>query len=66
MQPISHDLLHNEMQAMNIPNIASATIRQILALASRLERHLGDPFVHLEMGNRKWESRPNGLPFSKA
>ena len=58
MQPISHDLLHNEMQAMNIPNIASATIRQILALASRLERHLGDPFVHLEMGNP-------GLPASQ-
>lgn len=36
---------------MNIPNIASATIRQILALAVRLEHHLGEKFVHLEMGN---------------
>lgn len=43
---------------MNIPNIASATIRQILALAVRLERHLGDRFVHLEMGNP-------GLPASE-
>lgn len=39
------------MQAMNIPNISSATIRQILALAVRLEAHLGEKFVHLEMGN---------------
>ena len=36
---------------MNIPDITSATIRQILALANRLENHLGQPFVHLEMGN---------------
>lgn len=43
---------------MNIPNIASATIRQILALATRLESHLGEPFVHLEMGNP-------GLPASR-
>lgn len=36
---------------MNIPNIASATIRQIAALASNLQEHLGEEFVHLEMGN---------------
>jgi len=58
MKPISHETLHNEMQAMNIPNIASATIRQILALAHRLEGHMGEPFVHLEMGNP-------GLPASQ-
>lgn len=46
------------MKAMNIPNIASATIRQILALAHHLEEHLGEPFVHLEMGNP-------GLPASQ-
>ena len=50
MVPVSHNILEQEMQAMNIPNIASATIRQILSLAVRLERHLGEPFVHLEMG----------------
>ncbi len=51
MKPITSELLAQEMGAMNIPNIASATIRQIVSLASRLEHHLGDSFVHLEMGN---------------
>jgi aspartate/methionine/tyrosine aminotransferase len=36
---------------MHIPNIASATIRQIMALATRLQEPLGEKFVHLEMGN---------------
>ncbi|MFH8142812.1 MAG: pyridoxal phosphate-dependent aminotransferase [Muribaculaceae bacterium] len=44
---------------MNIPNIASATIRQIMALASHLQEPLGEEFVHLEMGNP-------GLPASEA
>ena len=46
------------MKAMNIVNISSATIRQIMALATRLESIMGEPFVHLEMGNP-------GLPASK-
>ena len=50
MNPISNATLSNEMAAMNISNIATATIRQILALAHHLESHLGEPFVHLEMG----------------
>lgn len=58
MKPISPETLQAEMKAMNIPNIASATIRQILALATRLEPHLGEKFVHLEMGNP-------GLPASE-
>lgn len=58
MKPISTETLNSEMKAMNIPNIASATIRQILALAHHLEAHLGEPFVHLEMGNP-------GLPASQ-
>ncbi|MDE7124857.1 MAG: pyridoxal phosphate-dependent aminotransferase [Muribaculaceae bacterium] len=51
MTPVSTDILHKEMEAMKIANIASATIRQILALSNRLEPHLGSPVVHLEMGN---------------
>ena len=58
MNPISNATLSNEMAAMNISNIATATIRQILALAHHLESHLGEPFVHLEMGNP-------GLPASQ-
>lgn len=51
MTPVSDELLRREMDAMNISDISSATIRQILALARRLEEHLGEAFVHLEMGN---------------
>ncbi|MBJ2188169.1 pyridoxal phosphate-dependent aminotransferase [uncultured Alistipes sp.] len=51
MTPVSQEQLNREMDGMNIPDITSATIRQILALANRLENHLGQPFVHLEMGN---------------
>lgn len=58
MKPISNATLSSEMAAMNISNIATATIRQILALAHHLESHLGEPFVHLEMGNP-------GLPASQ-
>lgn len=51
MTPVSPEVLHKEMEAMNIPNVGSATIRQILALSTRIEPHLGSPVVHLEMGN---------------
>ncbi len=46
------------MARMNIDDIASATIRQILALANILESTRTEPFVHLEMGNP-------GLPASE-
>ncbi len=39
------------MADMKIANINSATIRQIVSLAGRVEEALGEPFVHLEMGN---------------
>ena len=58
MEPVSIDFLNSEMSAMNITDISSATIRQILALANRLEARMGDRFVHLEMGNP-------GLPASR-
>lgn len=61
MKPVTDHILENEMNAMNIPNIASATIRQILALATRLEPHLGEPFVHLEMGNPGLPASPVGI-----
>ncbi len=66
MIPVSHDLLEQEMNAMNIPNIASATIRQILSLAVRLEHHLGEPFVHLEMGNPGLPASPVGIEAERA
>ena len=53
MEPVSTDFLNAEMSAMNITDISSATIRQILALANRLEARLGDPFVHLEIDRKR-------------
>lgn len=52
-------MFRQDLDMMNIPNIASATIRQIMALASHLQEPLGEEFVHLEMGNP-------GLPASEA
>lgn len=59
MIPVSTDMFRQALDMMNIPNIASATIRQIMALASHLQEPLGEEFVHLEMGNP-------GLPASEA
>ncbi len=59
MIPVSTDTFQDTLNLMNIPNIASATIRQIAALASHLQEHLGEEFVHLEMGNP-------GLPATQA
>ena len=59
MIPVSTDMFRQALGMMNIPNIASATIRQIMALASHLQEPLGEEFVHLEMGNP-------GLPASEA
>lgn len=58
MKPVTNEQLHKEMSQMHIEDVACATIRQILELATRLEEHLGEDFVHLEMGNP-------GLPASE-
>lgn len=51
MQPVSPEIFRQTLESMHIPNIASATIRQIAALAARLREPLGEDFIHLEMGN---------------
>lgn len=61
MQPVSTQQLHSEMAAMHIDNITAATIRQIVDLSTRLEAHLGEPFVHLEMGNPGLPASPVGI-----
>ena len=66
MTPVSQEQLNREMDGMNIPDITSATIRQILALANRLENHLGQPFVHLEMGNPGLPASDIGIEAERA
>ncbi len=51
MLPISEKDLHNVINELGIVDITSATIRQICALAAALEKHSGENFVHLEIGN---------------
>lgn len=58
MTPVSQSAFNEMMATMGIAHIGSATIRQIVALSTRLEEPFGEPFVHLEMGNP-------GLPASQ-
>jgi aspartate/methionine/tyrosine aminotransferase len=51
MTPVTSEKFRETLKMMDIPNIASATIRQIMALATTLQDDLGEEFVHLEMGN---------------
>ena len=44
MNPVSESIFRSHLEAMHIPCIASATIRQIMALAARLEEDMGEPF----------------------
>lgn len=47
------------LQRLNMPDVSSATIRQIAALSTMLEGYAEEPFVHLELGNP-------GLPAERA
>lgn len=52
MLPISHDQLRDALNRMGVgDDITRATIRQIVALSSQLERESGESFLHLELGN---------------
>lgn len=58
MFPISQETLDATLRKLEIPNIASATIRQIVSVSENLEKEAGETFVHLELGNP-------GLPAEK-
>lgn len=51
MFPLDKITLDETLKALQILDINSATIRQICALAARLEDHAGEEMIHLEMGN---------------
>ncbi|MDE6176638.1 MAG: pyridoxal phosphate-dependent aminotransferase, partial [Paramuribaculum sp.] len=61
MFPISTDRLNSLMAEMGIMDIATATIRQICALAERIECEAGENMVHLEMGNPGLEASRVGI-----
>lgn len=49
--PVADDVLDGILRKLGIPDISSATIRQICAVAAELEAATGEKFIHLEIGN---------------
>lgn len=58
MFPLSQDILSRKASELGIIDMATATIRQIVALSVALESEANEKFVHLELGNP-------GLPASE-
>ncbi len=51
MFPITSDTLSKVLGKLEISDISSATIRQIVAVANELEKEADEKFIHLELGN---------------
>ena len=51
MYPVDNEVLDGILRRLEIPEISSATIRQICAVAAELEKEAGEKCVHLEIGN---------------
>lgn len=51
MFPISDETFNHAVEENMILDLGTATIRQICALADRIEKEAGEPMIHLEMGN---------------
>lgn len=49
--PVEDEVLDGILSKLEIPDISSATIRQICAVAGELEKATGQSFIHLEIGN---------------
>lgn len=51
MFPVENNVLDKILSKLEIPDISTATIRQICAVAAQLEEEAGEKCVHLEIGN---------------
>lgn len=51
MFPLDKDTIEKTLREFEIPDITTATIRQIGAVGARLEKLAGEEIVHLEIGN---------------
>lgn len=51
MLPLTTSELNNVISELEIQDITTATIRQIVALTHTLEKKTGEAFIHLEIGN---------------
>lgn len=48
--PIPESAVNTDIEQMNIRNFEKATIREVVAIASKLEKDTGTEFIHMEMG----------------
>ncbi len=48
--PIDYDIVNETIDEMSIPDFGKATIREVVAIASRLKEKTGQEFIHMEMG----------------
>ena len=48
--PIPESTVNTAIEQMNIRNFEKATIREVVAIASKLEKDTGTEFIHMEMG----------------
>ncbi len=48
--PIPENAVNTAIEQMNIRNFEKATIREAVAIASKLEKDTGTEFIHMEMG----------------
>ncbi|GAB1358250.1 pyridoxal phosphate-dependent aminotransferase [Porphyromonadaceae bacterium] len=48
--PIPQQLVDRAIADMNLPDFGRATIREMVAIASRLEKESGEEFIRMEMG----------------
>lgn len=51
MFPVEEKVLDTVLKKLEIPDITSATIRQIATVASEVEKEAGEKIIHLELGN---------------
>lgn len=61
MYPLTRQHLSQALSSLEIPDITSATIRQIGALASTMEKMAEEKMVHLEIGNPGLPSEQIGV-----
>ncbi len=48
--PINQEVAQEIIQSFNIPDFGRATIREVVAISSRIEKQTGVEFIHMEMG----------------
>ena len=48
--PIDYDIVNETIDEMSIPDFGKATIREVVAIASRLKEKTGQEFIHMEKG----------------